>query len=114
MAGPVRHGPLPPDRRDLPGIQPSPARRRPPRQRVRRHRLAARWSPGDSDVTISTTGALPAAAPASAGGPHLIPPPLRADEAADPAFTAEPALWYCRPRSVPDASSTVRDSPMTY
>ena len=40
-------------------------------------------------MTISTTGALPAAVPASAGGPHLIPPPLRADEAADPAFTAD-------------------------
>jgi hypothetical protein len=36
---------------------------------------------------MTSTGALPAAVPPSAGTPHPVPPPRRADEAADPVFT---------------------------
>jgi hypothetical protein len=36
---------------------------------------------------MTSTGALTAAVPPSAGTPHPVPPPRRADEAADPVFT---------------------------
>src|SRR5260370_40366717 len=70
MAGPGRDSPPPPDRRDLPGIYPSPARRRPPRQ-PQPHRRAARPPPGGPYMTISTT--RPIATPASDGQPEAAP-----------------------------------------
>ncbi len=36
---------------------------------------------------MTIIGASPAAVPASDSGPHPVPPPRRADEAADPVFT---------------------------